>query len=151
MRVEWVYKATLSKVDYVPTLILAERRGFLCRSAYLERGAWVSNVRDVKTGHIIHFYFVRPGKSPAELGSFEVLAAGAHERPDFFGDLVDDTALYTVKDPALIEHLASLGGYLPDPTLGRFTGWPIRKLGRAPKYDAAMFTARATLQRYVPA
>jgi hypothetical protein len=148
--VQWVYKATSAKVDYVSTLILADRRGFLCRSAHSDNGAWVSNVRDVSAGDLIHFYYVRPGKKPGELGSFEVLAAGDHQNPDFFGDCVDGTAICRVKDPALIKHLVGLGGYQPDPILHSFTGWPIRKVGPAAKYHPAMFTARATLQQYDP-
>jgi hypothetical protein len=149
--VQWVYKATNSKVDYVSTLILADRRGFLCRSAYLDGGTWVSNVRDLSTGDVLHFYFVRPGKKPGELGSFEVISASAHQQPDLFGERVAGTALYAVAAPAFVEHLAGLGGYLPDPIIGRFTGWPIRRIGPAQKYDPTMFSARATLQRYEPA
>jgi hypothetical protein len=40
--VQWVYKATTTKVDYVPTLILADKRRLLCRSAYSDGGGWVT-------------------------------------------------------------------------------------------------------------
>ena len=147
---EWVYKANESKIDHVSTLILADRRGFLCRSAYLENGAWVSNVREVKTGDVLHFYYARSGKPAHEFGSFEVILPDVHPRPEVFGDRVEETALYRVKDPGFAEMLTTLdgGGYLRDPVLRDFTGWPFRKVGRAPKYDPRMFTARATLQPY---
>jgi hypothetical protein len=146
--VQWVYKATTAKIDYVSTLILADKRGFLCRSAYSEKSAWVSNVRDVSIGDVMHVYYVRPGRKPGELGAFEVLAAADHQRPDFFGDRVDETALCRVKDPTFLKHLENLGGYRPDPVLHCFTGWPIRKIGPAPPYDPKMFSGQATLQRY---
>jgi hypothetical protein len=147
---QWVYKATNKKVDSGATLILVDRRGFLCRSAYQDNRAWASNVRDVKAGHVIHVYYMRHGKTPGELGSFEVIEPTAHVRPELFGDRVEGTALYAVTDPQFIQHLVGLGGYAPDPVLGRFTGWPVRGVSRSPSYDPKMFTARATLQRYEP-
>ncbi len=104
---DWVYKATTAKIDCSRTAMLADVRGFLCRSAYLENGTWVSNVREVAAGDILHFYCIPDGRRVGELGSFEMIGPEAHPQPECFGDRVDGTAPVPRQGPVV--HQAARG------------------------------------------
>jgi len=145
---EWFYKATNKKLDYVGTLLLAER-GFLCRSAYTNVDHWVANVQSVAFGDVIHFYFI--GRKPTPLGAFEVIRRNAFKiakstptQHDFTGP-VSGCALYEVVDPSFIAKLDPAGGYKPDHKLGKYTGWLLRKLGPAAPAPAKFLAETPTL------
>jgi hypothetical protein len=147
---EWFYKATNAKVDHVGTLLLANR-GFLCRSAYTKAKNWVANVQSVDFGDVIHFYFI--GRNPAPLGAFEIVrredfenAKGTPTGNNFVGP-VPGTALYEVVDPAFIKELDPDGGYAPDPELGTYTGWLLRKTSVAAPAPAKFLSETPTLVR----
>jgi len=147
---EWFYKATNEKLDYVGTLLLA-KRGFLCRSAYTRAEHWVANVQRVSFGDTIHFYFI--GRKPTPLGAFEVIwrdnyniAKSAPTANDFAGP-VPGCALYEVVDPSFIADLDPDGGYEPDPRLGKYTGWLLRKLGPAAAAPPKFLKETPTLVR----
>ncbi len=146
--VEWVYKATDKKVDYAATMILAEKRGFICRSAHNREGAWIGNVRDVRVGDLIHFYYKRPNADARAIGSFEVVTPASHPRPDLFGERLNESDLWTITAPSFVAELTKLGGYAPDPRLDVFVGWPIQRRGVAPEYRDAMFPGMGTLHPY---
>jgi len=129
---QWLYKATNAKLDKGGTLLLA-RRGFLCRSAYTAKGAWVANVRKVFFGDVLNVWFI--GKQPSLLGAFEVIRREAFharsQRPtaeDFSAEPVPGSALYEVTEPAFIHELDPGAAYKVDPRLGRFTGWLLRRV-----------------------
>lgn len=146
---QWVYKATDLKLDHAGTMMLADRKGFLCRSAYEEKTrTWADNVRDVSPGDTIHFYYSKNGKvSP--IGSFEVVVPGDdHPTKTAFGEQVPGSALYVVADPTFIKRLDTHGAYKEDPVLGKFTGWALRTAGKAPPYHPRMFKNMTTLQKY---
>jgi hypothetical protein len=131
---EWFYKATNAKLDYVGTLLLAER-GFLCRSAYTSVDHWAANVQGVSFGDVIHFYF--RGQKAHPLGAFEIIRredfkiAKSQPTADDFAGPVPGCALYEVIDPTFIAKLDPDGDYEPDHKLGRYTGWLLRKAGPA--------------------
>jgi hypothetical protein len=131
---EWFYNATNAKLDHFGTLLLASR-GFLCRSAYTSGKTWTANMQSVTFGDVINFYFV--GRKPSPFGAFEVIRredfkiAKPTPTADDFAGPVPGCALYEVSDPSFIENLAPDGEYAPDPGLGKYTGWLIRKIGPA--------------------
>lgn len=146
---EWVYKATETKLDHIGTLLLADRDGFLCRSAYEENLSWADNVRLVDTGDTIHFYFIKKNGKVAPIGTFiVVIPDAAHPRKNAFGVRVAETALFRVADPAFILRRDPEGAYKIDPVIGDYTGWPLRLAGKPPPYDTRMFKGMTTLQRY---
>ncbi len=147
---EWVYKATETKLDHVGTLFLADRDCFLCRSAYEKNLSWADNVRRVNTGDTIHFYFRKKDGKIAPIGSFVVVEPHVdHPHVGAFGSRVAGTALFRVTDPTFIKRRDTDGAYEVDPVIGEFTGWPLRRTGAPPKYDDRMFKNMATLQEYV--
>jgi hypothetical protein len=118
---QWAYKATPKKVSKGETGLLARSEHFLCRSAFTARDAWISNVRDVRVGDLIHFWY-----RDEALGLFEVVEPSAlPKNGDQFGDAVEGSALRTVTGDKLVAKLQQLPGYEPDPVLGLFSGWPI--------------------------
>ena len=133
---EWLYKATNAVLNRARTKALA-RRGFLCRSAYNVNGHWIANVRAVKAGDIIHFYF-REGQELVGLGAYEVVLAprfearnGGPPGSNFQGPVPETGALYEVVDATFIQDIDKEGAYKPDRKLGRFTGWLIECVGDA--------------------
>lgn len=146
---EWVFRATRSKVDSLSTMILADKRGFVCRTGRTVAGAWAPNVQAVAVGDTLNYYYVQAGKKAREFGLYEVIAADAHDRPELFGAQVEGSTLYEVAPGELHDYLDQLGGYTPDPITGTYTGWLIRRVSRAMPYDAKMFTGLATLQQLV--
>jgi len=145
---EWVYRATRNKVDAISTMILADKRGFLCRSARSSAGVWAPNVKNVAIGDVIHFYYMQAGKKPREFGAYEVVSAEAHALPQQFGAQIEGSALYEVAPGELNEYLEVLRGYVPDPITDGYVGWAIKRVGRAPAFDAKLFTGMNTLQQY---
>lgn len=147
---EWVYKAADTKLDFVGTMLLANKDGFLCRSAYEDSTrTWADNVRQVRAGDTIHFYFRHRNGKIAGLGSFKVVVPTEdHPRAGAFGESVAGTALFKVADPAFIEKRDPSRAYKVDPIIGQYTGWPLKRIGKAPPYQARMFKNMTTLQRY---
>jgi hypothetical protein len=146
---EWFYKARNTKLDHVGTLLLANR-GFLARSAHTSTGGWVPNVQSVGFGDVIHFYFIGR-RGPAPLGAFEVIkredfqTAKSTPTADDFSGPVPGSAIYEVVDPSFITKLDPDGAYQPDPKLGKFTGWLIRKIGPAAAAPPKFMSERGTL------
>lgn len=142
----WVYKANEKKTDFPATLMLA-KKGFLCRSAFNDDGARAALVDGVAVGDTLHFYFKDKKRGPRTIGSFEVIDAASHPKPQLFGAPVAQTALVEVVDPTFVSLLAGLGDYQPDKTLGVFTGWLLKPSTLAtPPYDPKMFPGMATLR-----
>lgn len=145
---DWVYRATRSKIDAISTMILADKRGFLCRTARSGAGAWATNVKAVAVGDLLHFYYTQAGKKPREFGAYEVLDPSSHDRPELFGKQVEGTALFEVAPGELTNYLEAVGGVV-DPIADVFTGWVIKRVGRSPAFDAKLFTGMNTLQEYM--
>lgn len=141
---DWFYKATNASLDLAGTLALAERHGFVCRSARNVKGHWSSNVRKVNVGDTLHVYYSADGK-PRALGAFEVIAREQHPTPDFFGPVVRGSALLSVEKSAFIAEVDPDGIYQPDRWIGRFTGWLVRRTGDAREANATFLGGRATL------
>ena len=145
---EWFYKATNRKLDYHGTLMLTNR-SFLCRSAYTKVKHWVANVQAVAFGDVIHFYFI--ARKPIPLGAFEVIRQDDFKitkpspTPNDFTGPVPGCALYEVVDPSFIVELDPDGGYAPDPKLGKYTGWLLRKIGPAAPAPAKFLAETPTL------
>jgi len=116
---EWLYKATevrgddAPRPDYETTRALAEKDGIICRSAYSANRAWIPNVQYVKAGHVIHFFYRRPGARHEFVGSFSVLDPGVAR-------LNDDCDLALVQDPDLEQRLRDAYGAKVGE---RITGW----------------------------
>jgi hypothetical protein len=141
----WLYKATRSKLDSAGTAVLANR-GFLARSAFRGPGAWIANVREVQIGDDLHFYY--SGKRGVYgIGLFEIVDRASHPTPGLFGDLVPETALHVVENDSFIRNIDANGEYKPDPVLGKFTGWLLRRKGAPMLYPASKFPGLATLVR----
>lgn len=145
---DWVYRATRSKIDAISTMILADKRGFLCRTARSGAGVWASNVKNVVVGDLLHFYYTQAGKKPREFGAYEVVSPEGHDRPELFGAQVEGTALYEVAPGELHDYLEAVGGVM-DPITDVYTGWVIKRVGRSPAFDAKLFTGMNTLQEYL--
>ncbi len=147
---DWFYKATNKKLDYVGTLLLAER-GFLCRSAYTKAEHWAANVQAVEFGDRIHFYFI--GREPTPLGAFEVIRredfkiAKPTPTADDFAGPVPGCALYEVVNPGFIAKLDPDGGYEPDLKLARYAGSLLRKVGPAAPAPPKFLAEQPTLVR----
>jgi hypothetical protein len=147
---EWFYKATNAKLDQHGTLILSNR-GFLCRSAYTSKHAWVPNVQAVEFGDVVNFYFI--GRKPNPLGAFEVIRrehfkiAKPTPKADDFAGPVSGCALYEVVDPTFITTLDPDGAYEPDPKLRKYTGWLLRKSGPAAPAPSKFLAEMPTLVR----
>lgn len=141
---EWVYKATMARVDYDDTLDFALNRNFLARSAFLTSGKRPARVGRVMPDDIIHFYYRLPDGQVTTLGSFRVLD-GATRFPDRFSSYVAKTALVGVKasNADFIRELEEQHkldpdrGYVVDPVLKVFTGWAIERIegAKTPKFD----------------
>ena len=149
--VEWLYKATPKKVGLEHTQHLALADGFLCRSAFTQRGTRVANTMAVSFGDVIHVYFSDNGTVQA-IGSFEIVRKDQHPHGNKFSSLVAKTALFRVADPVFEQRLRALEGeqgYEPDPVEHVMTGWLIahRSDVSQPTHHAAMFPPRATLLR----
>jgi hypothetical protein len=129
---EWFYKTTPTKAGFDDTRRLAKRDGFVCRSAHEKNEAWVESVQAPVIGDTLHFYFVEQRRSPRPIGSFEIIAAEAHAEPSRFGEQVDTTALFRVKDPGFASQLRAFGDYQPDPVVKDFTGWLLKPLASLP-------------------
>jgi hypothetical protein len=141
----WLYKAARSKLDSAGTAVLANR-GFLARSAYRGVGVWIANVRDVQVGDDLHFYY--SGKRGVYgIGLFEIVDREGHATPALFGDVVPETALYTVENDSFIRNVDTNGEYKLDPVVGKFTGWLLRRKGDPMPYPAKKFPGLATLVR----
>jgi hypothetical protein len=132
--VDWLYKATNTKLDHVGTMLLAGRRGFLCRSAYDAARTWADNVGKVAFGDTIHFYYVDRNRKVLDIGAFMVIHREEHPTPDAFGNVVPETALYVVENPDFIKKLDEKGAYQPDPVIGKLTGWLLRGVGKPVRY-----------------
>ncbi|EYF07167.1 hypothetical protein [Chondromyces apiculatus] len=150
---EWVYKATNSKLDHMGTMLMVDRDGFLCRSAYeAATKTWADNVRQVDVGDTVHVYFGQKGRDARPIGSFRVVEPdGTHPVHAAVGKRVEGTALHVVDDPSFIKRRDPEGEYSEDPILGLFTGWVLQKVGQAPPFRPAMFRGRTTLQPYTKA
>jgi hypothetical protein len=146
--VQWAYKATEAKVDIVDTGRVLHM-GFICRSSVTSSGARPANVHSVEVGDLIHVFYVRPGKEPHPFGCYEVLTPEQHAEPALFHEKVG-TALFTARPGGrLAGLLASLPGYKPDPRVGLYPGWIVRKISGASKDALRSFTpgSRSTLVR----
>ena len=141
---EWGYKATRSKLDSAGTLLLA-MRGFLCRSAHEQNLSAADNVSRVALGDTIQFYYVARDRKVHEFGAYTIIEPHMHSRPELFGARVEETALYRVEEASFIREIDKVNAYLPDPVLGQFTGWIIRKSAKARPYDRAAFPGQGTL------
>jgi hypothetical protein len=64
-----------------------------------------------------------------------------------FGELVPETALYTVTDDAFIRNIDTNGEYKLDPVMGKFTGWLLKHKGSPMPYPAKKFPGLTTLVR----
>jgi hypothetical protein len=133
---QWVYKATMSKVEYHETRDIAVTRHFLCRSAVEASGAHPDRVREIELGDIIHFFYaLKNGKVPS-YGSFMVIDGAAY--PAQFGERIEGTALFKVREDADNADMVRLlteehekdpkRGYSRDPEHSCFTGWVIKRL-----------------------
>ncbi len=153
---QWVYKATRTKRNQDDTLDLARKYDFLCRSAYEnEKEKHPALVHDVKLGDVIHFYYVGKARV-AEFGSYSVVDGAAH--PGRFSSPVAGCALVGVleepQNAKLIDFLvrknANEEGYERDPVLDVFTGWALKRLGKAPRFNQGRFFSNphASLARY---
>ena len=69
---EWVYRATRSKAPFDVTQGIALHDGFLCRSLHTKAMQRVANVKNVKIGDIIHFYYRAPSWMEP-VGSFQIV------------------------------------------------------------------------------
>jgi hypothetical protein len=140
---EWVYKATEKKIGYHETRDLAILKHFLCRSAVGEDGKKADRVSQVSIGDVIHFYYKQKTRPASSYGTFEVIDGSAY--PIHFGQRVPGTALFkvleTTQNADMIrrleaEHLRDPSrGYLRDPQFECFTGWVIKRISHAPKFD----------------
>lgn len=136
---EWVYKATTTKVGYHETRHLAVARHFLCRSAMESNGSHADRVQQVELGDIIHFFYARGNGKVPSYGSFKVIDGASH--PAQFGDRIDGTALFRVREDADNTDMIQLlteehakdpeKGYMRDPEHECFTGWVIKRLTSA--------------------
>ncbi len=139
----WGYKATSSMLDHTGTMILA-KRGVICRSAYEENGSKADKVSQVEVGDHIHLYYSGK-KGVTGLGLHEVTEPSGHMNPGAFGDRVEGTALFRLRDTSLISTIDHRGALGADPTLGVFTCWVIRRVGKARPYKAGAFPGMHTL------
>lgn len=144
---EWVYRATRCKIDAISTMILADKRGFVCRTGRSAAGVWAPHVKSVAVGDVINFYYTQAGKKPREYGAYEVLSAESHARPEMFGAPLEGTALYQVAPGELTDYLEAVGG-VPDPIDDVFTGWIVKRVGRSPAFSTSLFTGMNTLEPY---
>lgn len=145
---QWLYKVTKSRLDAPGVIVLADKRGFFCRSAYEEKTrGWADNVQHVAISDVINFYYVHRTDKVSELGAFEVIPRERHPKPERFGERVDGSALYVVDDDAFLRQIDTQEAYRPDPVVGKFTGWLLHRVGKAPKYDPKMFPGMGTLVR----
>lgn len=147
---EWAYKSSTKKVDEHKTGRLAHR-GFVCRAAFderLGREQPARNVADVQIGDRLHLYCRNAGSRILALGTYRIC------RPDELTDAtwavepVEGTALYKVTE-AFVRAVDEVGGYQPDPVLGEFTGWLVKREGSAPKYDPTWHPGQLTLAKVV--
>ena len=142
----WGYKATSTKLDKHGTLLLLER-GFLCRSAHDDVGNAAANVSSVHLGDVIHCYYSRAGKHDP-MGAFQVVEkVEAPKVAPHLASQVPGTALYATSDPSFIRELDPNGAYAPDSALGVFTGWAVKRVGRARPYEVKAFPGQGTLVR----
>src|SRR5206468_11701583 len=108
----------------------------LCRSAYTDAHEWVANVQNVGYGDVIHFYFAEKKFRP--LGAFEVIDVASFKSPKGiptsadFGGVVDGCVLHEVVNASFLKTVDPYGAYQPDPKLGVFTGWLLRKIDPKP-------------------
>lgn len=147
MTTSWAYKATEAKVDKVGTMALADNGGFLCRSRH-NAGKAAPLVERVAFGDIIHFYYRVQGKPIAGIGSYTVIEKSQHSNPEWFGDLIENTALYSVVDEAFVRRRDPDGAYMPDPELRRLTGWLLKKVGQPPACPKKLTAGQAFLMEY---
>lgn len=141
----WGYKASKKQLDRAGMIILGNR-GVLCRSAYDFNGVLTDYAREVAVGDNIHVYFIgEPGKAP-EVARYEVIPKEQHPNPETFGDMVPETCLHTV-DEAFMRKTDSAGHTKPDPVLGTFTCWVVKKVGPARPFQQRMFPGQRVMTK----
>lgn len=121
------------------------------RESYTQKNlSWADNVRLVNAGDTMHFYFRKKNGRIAPIGTFLIVEPDVdHPQIGAFGARVAGTALFRVADPTFIKRRDTAGAYQVDPVIGDYTGWPLRRAGKPPPYDARMFKNMTTLQEYV--
>lgn len=148
---EWLYRASNAQEDRASTLEIAQKFGFICRSAYIdaERPALIPLVREVDLGHLIHLYFVS-ARGGQPLGTFRVVGPGNHPHKEQFGPAVKGAfTLRSVAESELQDHLIKCEGYARDPRLATYCGWPVVPDDRpAPRYVPGLFPGRNSLVAY---
>lgn len=142
---EWFYKVIPSKATYDDTRRLARKSGFLCRTAHTQKGALVEDLRGPALGDTIHFYFAEQRRTPRALGSFELVAPDAHEHPEWFGERIEGTAMYSVADAGFASQLRAFKDYPEDGTVGKFTGFLLKETSASsPVLPPEMVLGRVT-------
>ena len=107
---------------------------------------WADHVRNIAFGDVVNVYFI--DKGTPEVGAYEIVRREEHPRAEAFRpEPVPGTALYAVGDPSLVTDIDTGGAFEPDAELGLFTGWLIKRHGRAIPYDAKAFRGQSTLVR----
>jgi hypothetical protein len=137
----WFYKAASSKLDQPGTVLFASK-GFLARSAHdLKNRSAAERVRQVEAGDVVHFYYVKSGKSSA-IGAYTVV--DKLDSAPWVREPIEGTALFKV-DTAFVRAVDTAGVYEQDPVLHAFTGWLIKRIGPALPYEASRFPGQTTL------
>lgn len=148
----WLFKATASKATLECTTNLAEFDHFICKTGFdMKKNGTTAqralNVDQVQIGDVLHCYYILKSV-PYWNSAYEVIAAANHPHPEWFGEVVEKTALATVIDDTFLKRRDREGAYTPDPVAQAFTGWPLKRVGKAMKYDGKLFPGQATLVRY---
>jgi hypothetical protein len=149
---EWVYKSKPTKANYDDTHDLAVFNHFLVRSAYEYDGDGVRRVPlvpEVAVGDTIHYFYRKIDAKIGCFGSFIVEPASAY--PGVFAPCEGHDPLVTIVEgpdnQRILDKLKR--GYEPDPELGIYTGWAIKRLPSShatPKFDQTkMFPGAMTL------
>jgi len=148
----WLFKATATKASLECTTNLAEFDHFLCKADndLKKKGTMTQraiNVDQVQVGDVLHCYYILKSV-PYWNSAYEVIKSEKHPHPEWFGEPVEGTALYTLADDAFLKRRDREGAYDVDPVAGAYTGWPLVRVGKAMKYDGKRFPGQATLVRY---
>lgn len=144
---EWGFRSTPLKAGLDRTYAIVARHGFICRSRYeidSEHKRKADLVDRVKARDLVHFYY-RGGPKPADCfsGIYQVLDSAEfdEESAPSFGHRVENTALWTVVSGALLDLLKAMpddersDGFVQDPWVGAFCGWPVHRVKSAIDYD----------------
>lgn len=144
---EWLYRASSAKTGPEATQELADKFGFICRSAFAEaaKEQMIANVGKVDFGDVIHLYYVDEAGGRS-LGAFRLVGPHRHPHGEYFGGAVPRTRLRRVAVGPLQEQLQQVEGYEPDPRLQEFCGWPVVQEERSsPIYVRDLFPGRNSL------